>query len=705
MATLLDAFNATAGLVSGILSVSDRERRKEADAKLAAQRIDMRRFMADEMLKFSQRTDWDNFEKEWNDDFSRKFDEYNAPDGPSAYKDEYTARIGNQMLDGLKADGDIALRKIVAQGRMNASGASIDNAIGKLRNEPATQNRLDEEFSLLDRRYDTGLDDPVRSAARKREAYDTAQFESTTSYLYDAVRKDPSLLKKSDKELSDWAMTHAPRLSATMRGADGNETQLASSRREVNDRAVQSAMRRIRDDQERNDAALTSEFSAISDDVSWSGKGADELVAEIRAQVEKIREMSMDAAKLSPEQAARQIAKLEGLLRPLTEKKGASATSSAGKAAFKAELEEMTERAAAAVVRGARNDIGGGYTNFYSARNKLDNDYRAVYMKWGMDYDGDRAKRLTDFIKPVTEEIARQHPELKAALAEYVKLPKEVLEKKLYRKNPDLQKETAEGLYAFVWDRLATSDMSGVTAEDLRGWRDEYLARVSADELDWLEANPKKVEKAYAKEKGFARAVRASEGDFVFTDIAGKEHVIGGNAVADRLRLLEGYEAEEIKSRTGAATVAPAGYEITEGGNDKSSVMTFSAYGEEKDESGNRRLIGTFKFASSEDGKRAVLMRKEGDGWVKEEKDDAARLSEKEKAKRTSADARKIVERDAAQRTERMEREARELIRQGIVPGGITKEEWDMMDDGIRFFEMMKFVKETGGLVRELPQK
>ena len=663
MATLFDAFQATAGLASTALSISDKHKQELAEARLYSQQLDMQRFMADSMQDFSTRTDWQNFQKDWENRFSEKFNEYNSPKGRSAYQDQYTARLGNRMLDQMKVQGDIAMQKMIMQGQRNETSVKLDNAITEARSLPASQSRLDTEMSLIDERYRLALDTSEQSAARKREAYGIAQMESSRDWLYGEIRKNPDLLKKSGKELSDYLMSHAPKMSASVFGVS-----LAQDRREANDRALQAVMRQVKDEWDKNDRALSEAYTNIREDVMWGRKGADELYTEVLSQVMQVR--VLDGGVISGEQKQQQLSRLEALLAPLSGAAGGG-TGKARSTAMSSALRDTQANIVDAIIRGKMNDTDAGIQTFNEGRELFLKEAEKLYQSDGRadEFQRDFGTLAADFAAAWKKRIGEQYPELTRKIDRIARVADDFKKKEHFKSNPELAEHLVPDLVEFLWDFTASNDFRTISAESLSAQVDDYLSRMTGKKIDWLEQNPDRTAETYSSEKKFARAISAANDDLIFTDVYGKQHSIGGATTAQRLENLKNYQKKDLAAVLGTDSIGEAGWEVTDGGNDRTSTMVFQANGRE------------YKYGVSDNGKKPVLYERNGSAaaWheVTRTGSELADAREAEK-KRLRADSRAAA--SAVKEHERLARKkeaddtvarSEEIVKNGLPAGKV----------------------------------
>ena len=642
MATLFDTFQQAAQLSGVVLSDVDRRNKEMASVKLQSQQLDLQRFMADEQLKFSQRTDWENFEKEWNDDITRKFNEYNAAGSAHHYANNYTAQAGNQMFAQFKAQGDIAMQKLILQGQRNEKSAELDNAFALLGEQGASQERLDAQIEILDQRYQMNLDSYEQYAAKKARAYAETQYDVTQQWLYDEVKADPSLLKKTGAELEKWLSEKldAPHLNATLRGADGTEHDLAQNRREVNAKAIEAMRLKIEDDRRQKSDELERDYLKIEQSVMWPTTGPSAIVMSIKAQIAGIKQL--DGTKISDDNKTREIARLEALLRPLTEVKAGStgARAKASTAAFSSALKDESANIIDLIINGKENDNGViGFGSFYDGRNyymQAVRDIAAKYGATGSQVEEMWPRLLNDFAIAFQKRVGEVSPELKKNIDTLLTIPKSWKNEEPYKSAPELAEDDAINLAAFVWDAIAGTDFNHVDTQFVSRMIDEYKDKRTSDALDWMQSDPNKAAAKYATDKGFARGIAAANEDYVFTDIFGKTRYVGGRDTQEKLTALQEKERAEIARVTGNAAVVPIGYEITDGGNDRNSTMTYYV-----GEGANRRL---FKYATNEKGKLPVLMEQLGGEWVRTDAPASEKQVLKERDKRMKAERAALLE-------------------------------------------------------------
>lgn len=721
MATLLDVFNAASTLGQGVNRDVEKVIDDNARSAVTAQQLDMQEFMAQEMQKFSERTDYDNFAKDFEDDFARKYSDYNSAAGPNAYKTAWNAKLGNELMAQYKTQGNIAVSKLVAQGKRNLATQEDMNSLKRIRELEPTQENLDAQMGIINRMYTSGRISEEARWQLSDEAYANAQSRTAEAALLSAVERNPKLLSMTDSELSDWTMSHGPALRASIAGVDGKENELSLSRRKINDAAVQSVRLRIRDKWEKTNNALTENFVNTSYRVMFSsGDNAAELVSDIKGQIVRIKRMGN--TELSPDQKNAQINRLESLLRPLTES-ASGKSGSTKKELWKNIIKDKSADIVDAIIRGKQNDTDDGIETFNRGRELFLDAAKDLYISGGMsdglsykeaeeNYKRDYGKLVADFAMAWKKRIGEQYPELTKKIDRIAKVPDEWKKKEPFKSTPELAEFLEPELSEFLWDFTAANDFRTVSAESLRAQVDDYLNRMTSKTFEYLQANPEKAKKQYASDKGFARALNATGGDYIFTDIFGKTHAIGGKTTEEKLSNLNAWQKKDLAAVLGTNEIGELGYELTDSGNDRSSTMVYQA---------NNAL---YKYGVSEDGKSPALYEKKGDGdWheIKREKNAASvaevrsRKAEKEAAAQSRRAAAEKVKAEKAQNaynathfdtmTEEQyedtldglkwqgyEQDAIDIITSSEAPEGIDGNEWKSADvnERIRLYNEWK---------------
>lgn len=93
--TLLDVWDQVNKTGGQILSAMDEHNRQVADAELQNMQLKMQKWQNDELLKFQNSTDYENFQQIWDEDFKAFYDDYNQSSGANYYKSKYTQKAGN----------------------------------------------------------------------------------------------------------------------------------------------------------------------------------------------------------------------------------------------------------------------------------------------------------------------------------------------------------------------------------------------------------------------------------------------------------------------------------------------------------------------------------------------------------------------------------------------------------------------------------
>lgn len=669
MASLLDVFNSAASLGQVFIGASEKQLKEEAEAALSKQNLDMQRFMADEMQKFSVRSDYENFADEWNSDFERVYGSYNG-NGQSAYKNQYTAKLGNQMLSQYKLSGDIAMQKMIQNGRRNAQDADWQNQIAELSNRPATQERMNGMAAVYQKRFESGLDTAQQYEQNMRNAYNTTQAEAATGWLYNEIQTHPELMNETDEALSNKLMSKSV-INAAMHLPDGRTVELSTNRRAVNDEAVKQTRLKVRSDWQKTDTQLTAEYSDIDYAVAFdSGANADALTQRITSQIQKIR--GLNGSQLSDEMKLSQIKRLEALLSPLTQSGSkSSGTSSAREAAFTAAIKDRQADIVEAIIRGKQNDTQNGIVNFNNGKIAFIDACRKLYADNGKsteEFERDYGKLVSDFTLSWKKRIGEEYPDLIRQIDKIAKIPDEWKKKEPFKSNPDLAADLEPELTEFLWDFTAGNDFRKVNAESMRAQIDDYLNRMTSKTFDYLEANSDKARKSYTKDKGFARAISAAGTDLIFTDIFGKTHAIGGSDTEERLKNLNAWQKRDLAATLGTDAIGELGYEETDGGNDRNSTMIYEV---------NKKA---YKYGVNEKGTTPILYEKQKNGEWKEVPriKNAVKEAEAKEKRDVKAESKTTT---LAEKAAKVESRITHMLSSGFIPYGYTKETWNALSD------------------------
>lgn len=415
--TLYDVWNSVSNAASTAMGIADKWLKQEADASLRAQQLDLESWQRDEMLKFKGRTDYENFQKEYDEDFQRKFEQYNS--GTSKYKNNYTAQQGNILFDNLRANGNANVQNMVWQGQRNLATQTDLNSLNLLGETAGSQENYDAMASIINTMYSENRIDEAQRTKLLTDSYTQNAQAEYNAAAASFIAQNPNA---TDAQINDALENFQSGINADFEGDD-----LFLDRESVKSAAIKQMWQNINTTRSENNTQLVNENTDILNRVYNNPSNIAQNISMLQAQIRKIDGYANTA--LSAQDKRTRENELKSALASL--ENASQATSSGSR---EASSKTMTLQQFAKTMTGSEDfyneGIAQGLTAYeiqaaftYDVNDKLDNNLAVIQQtyidKYGNEWRDYYSRDYGEYIKPlfsaVIDEFAKD-PEIAAML-------------------------------------------------------------------------------------------------------------------------------------------------------------------------------------------------------------------------------------------------------------------------------------------------
>ena len=418
--TLMDAFSAAANFGNTALNIYDRKQKEVAEADLRAQQLDLEVWQNETLQEIQRSPDYENYEQMYKDAWRKKYEEYNSITGLNAYKNNYTAKAGNQMFDSMQANAQIKLLQAKTQ-RMDMNRIEKDNSTVTKLNElyPAGQERLNLKKDIYERQYADGvITEAQRNQALEKNAAEEI-MDTTQAYTLAYLTKNPHL---TEGEALENLGKYQTDLNLSVNGYE-----IPLDKNAYVQKGIQNAFRKINEIQSQNNSDIKGQNTIILDD--WrmginNASGDESRISNVCntyrnkavAQISKLR--SMGALEITEDDRRTRITELEGILQDIDGYKNLKGGSK-GAVNKHITMEEYVRQKKQTISNGdvLREGIKEGYTineiiKGFQEQFKVDEiqhltDWMEDAAEKGIDYTDDRAAYWTQLDNKLIEECAK----------------------------------------------------------------------------------------------------------------------------------------------------------------------------------------------------------------------------------------------------------------------------------------------------------
>ncbi|MGI5096567.1 hypothetical protein IZU27_02690 [Treponema socranskii] len=352
-ASLYDAFRAVGGFTSEMLQIQDIANRELAEANLKAQQIDLNAWQQQELQKFAGRSDWENFQKEWDDDFAKKYEEYNSASGPNAYQNDFTARYGNELFASMKASGDMHMSTVIQNGKRIHAGVMLDEAYDKAGKGTAGQERLDMQSSIIDQKYRSGLyANEADYRAAKAKLYNDTAAEMYADLCTRLAGENKEL---DENQITELARKEGIKLNISAASHAGDDVAVYADSALAEKTGIKIYERHVQEHQDTVNEQETQRNTAIIDNFYFGRKNAGELIDDANLQIQRLEAMSPQ--DISAQQRRARIKEIMSYKDQI--KNGTGSSGSAGMTKAESAIKKKFEHLIAAARAGNTSDMPG----------------------------------------------------------------------------------------------------------------------------------------------------------------------------------------------------------------------------------------------------------------------------------------------------------------------------------------------------------
>jgi len=206
------AFDAVSGFVDNTLSIFDKNNQALADAELSKMNIDLDTWYKKQIQGFENRTDYENFEHDFQTAYDEKMSEYTQRSGKSRYDNLYTQKKGEEMFNSLRQNASVSVGGMVENGKINRAVADRSQNIENLNQTMAGgQDRLDRQCAELDAIKGMNRLTQDQYNTEKQKLLDGNAYDMYTAEEARVISQNP---KWTEAQLDKWMSTYTPDISA-----------------------------------------------------------------------------------------------------------------------------------------------------------------------------------------------------------------------------------------------------------------------------------------------------------------------------------------------------------------------------------------------------------------------------------------------------------------------------------------------------------
>lgn len=282
--TLLDVWDQVNKTGGQILSAMDEHNRQVADAELQNMQLKMQKWQNDELLKFQNSTDYENFQQIWDEDFKAFYDDYNQSSGANYYKSKYTQKAGNEMLNSMKASMDIKVSQMVNAGQRNYQSSLMQNSLDLLSENGGSQDNYNAQAGILESMYAQNLITADQYFQGMNTYAIQNQYDMFSAEFQRIAAANPGM---SDAELDAAMDAISIDFTAQVRGQDGQLTDLAIDRASIKAKAKEAQWSAIKEQRDANNKAI---YQTNTNLIVAAEQGNGDLAA-MKAQLRKVQSM------------------------------------------------------------------------------------------------------------------------------------------------------------------------------------------------------------------------------------------------------------------------------------------------------------------------------------------------------------------------------------------------------------------------------
>lgn len=678
--SLADVFNSASGLATDVLNTQSKWKQQAADAKLRAQQIDLGTWQQSEINKFKGRTDFENFEQEWNDDFAEKQKEYADQGGKNYYADQYTARAGQEMFNQMHASGKLVVSQLVDNGQKDYANQTDLNSIQQINKQPASQERFSTAGSIIERMYSEGrIDDATRAQMLQTQA-DGTEYDMTVQASDAWINSNKGATQAQyEKYLSGYE----PSLAYAAAGhGDGGYT-VSPNHKGITEKAKQAARTKLKETQDQNNSTIYQNNTKIQQDVLLNPdkKTESQLMAEIQKGILDINA----TPNLMLDEGDRRV-RLDELEQLLQAKKTAPA---GGTDKFeKYANDKMIQLIHAS--RLGENSGQQGAASLYNVRDFFMKELPRIGGIYGLTDDEialEKDKFFNAFIDEA-DKIYEKDSRIGASIAWVKDYATKV------SKSTGVGKESIQAeILMFYKDWLYDRDPSKIEPEEFQKVVRDHIGAWVLEQLD-IQSLDKEGNSSFGQRKGWfgitesehsmlARGMQnLADKKLVYTNDLGQDVTSQGvrQAVTEKL---DPAARNAISSLTGVSPAdIYADWKKAEGKHDVTGTRIYS------DRDGN-----AYEIVPTDKGKHFTVMKNGDEIGTDKTIDDSARQNEDAQRKQTSSDYKNAKNRTNAEQ-QKLSEQARQAAQSSTSPiKDISDEDWQSMDIETRIQQLILYRK------------
>lgn len=678
--TLADVFNSAADLATDVLNTQSKWNQQAADAKLRAQQIDLSTWQQDEINKFKGRTDFENFEQEWNDDFAEKQKEYADQGGKNYYADQYTARAGQEMFNQMHASGKLVVSQLVDNGQKNYANQTDLNSIQQINKQPASQERFSTAGSIIERMYSEGrIDDATRAQMLQTQA-DGTEYDMTVQASDAWINSNKGATQAQyEKYLSGYE----PSLAYAAAGhGDGGYT-VSPNHKGITEKAKQAARTKLKETQDQNNSTIYQNNTKIQQDVLLNPdkKTESQLMAEIQKGILDINA----TPNLMLDDGDRR-ARLNELEQLLQAKKTAPA---GGTDKFDKYANDMADKLVQSARLG-RNSGQPGASTLYNVRDYFMSVLPSVAKQYGLNDDEialEKDKFFNAFVDKATTVYTKD-----ANISNTIAQLKDYAAK--VSKSSGTGKETIQNeVMTYCLDKLFDEDVSNFNPDTFKKDVENHIGSWVLEQLD-IQSLDKEGNSSFGQRKGWF-GITESEHSMLargMQNLADKKLVYTSDLEQDvtsqgvRQAVTEKLDPAARNAISSLTGVSPADiyadWKKAEGKHDVTGTRIYS------DRDGN-----AYEIVPTDKGKHFTVMKNGDEIGTDKTIDDSARQNEDAQRKQTSSDYKNAKNRTNAEQ-QKLSEQARQAAQSSTSPiKDISDEDWQSMDIETRIQQLILYRK------------
>lgn len=404
-ATLWDTMQVTAQGLSSMAEAIQPAIKQQADAKLRAEQADLENWMNDMARDMESRTDYENFQSDYEQKFKDKVAQYQG-----TYYNGYGREQSQQLLDSSWQKVQEAAKQRAFDGAREYATTTDLNTLNELGKQAAGQERLDQQKALID----TMAADGRISASQKASLYQQYTDRCYVEAYNDSYNKIFADNKWASDDQLEMLMDKVDlNFDSKYVDVNGNEVNFSSNSQELRDSAKKTAWANINTQRDNNNKNFVRENTGIIDSIARGTVTTEQAIVNIDRQISKLQNTAN--TQLSAEDQRSRITELESYRKQLLQLRTATSSGAQGAIKDAYDINDFMHKCKTAEDRGFAAVMDSGHrdgTTVYEAKNNYDvwlnTEWAAVQAAGVQHYKSEYMKQNPSLTEAEAEEKALQ---------------------------------------------------------------------------------------------------------------------------------------------------------------------------------------------------------------------------------------------------------------------------------------------------------